>query len=100
VNPNATLGENVIVNTCASVDHDCVVGNTVHLSPGARLAGTVQIGDESWIGLGAVVLEGRSVGQRTLVGAGSVVTRSLASNIVAYGAPAKVIRDRTAADLA
>jgi len=99
VNPNATLGENVIVNTCASVDHDCVVGNTVHLSPGARLAGTVQIGDETWIGLGAVVLEGRSVGLRTLVGAGAVVTRSLPSNVVAYGAPAKVIRDRIATEL-
>jgi sugar O-acyltransferase (sialic acid O-acetyltransferase NeuD family) len=96
VNPNATLGENVIVNTCASVDHDCVVGNSVHLSPGARLAGTVRVGDETWIGLGAVVLEGRSVGERTVVGAGAVVTRDLPSDVVAYGAPAKVVRNRAA----
>jgi sugar O-acyltransferase (sialic acid O-acetyltransferase NeuD family) len=96
VNPNATLGENVIVNTCASVDHDCVLGNAVHLSPGAHLAGAVRVGDESWIGLGAVVLEGRSIGERTIVGAGAVVTRDLAADVVAYGVPAKAISSRAA----
>ena len=94
VNPNVTLGENVIVNTCASVDHDCVVGTAVHLSPGVRLAGAVRVGDETWVGLGALVLEGRSVGERTIVGAGAVVTRDLPSDVVAYGAPAKIVRRR------
>jgi acetyltransferase-like isoleucine patch superfamily enzyme len=54
------------------------------------------VGDESWIGLGAVVLEGRSIGERTIVGAGAVVTRDLAADVVAYGVPAKVISSRAA----
>jgi acetyltransferase EpsM len=98
VNPNATLGENVIINTCASVDHDCVLGNAVHLSPGVHLGGGVRVGDETWIGLGAVVLEGRTVGERTVVGAGAVVTRDLPSDVVAYGVPAKLVKNRTASD--
>jgi len=95
LNSNTFLGENVIVNTCASVDHDCVLGDAVHVSPGARLAGGVHIDGETWIGLGALILEGRSIGPRTIVGAGAVVTRDLPGDVVAYGAPAKVIRSRT-----
>src|SRR5206468_528895 len=38
---HARLGDTVIVNTAASVDHDCVIGNGVHIAPGARLAGAV-----------------------------------------------------------
>lgn len=94
VNPNTTVGENVVVNTCASVDHDCVLGDAVHVAPGARLAGGVHIDSETWIGLGALVLEGRSVGPRTMVGAGAVVTRDLPADVIAYGAPAKVMRNR------
>jgi acetyltransferase EpsM len=95
VNPNTVLGENVIVNTCASVDHDCIVEDGVHVAPGARLAGNVRIGSETWIGLGALVLQDRTVGARTLVGAGAVVTRDLPDDVVAYGAPARVIRHRS-----
>lgn len=98
VNPNTTIGENVVVNTCASVDHDCVLDDAVHIAPGARLAGGVRVDKETWIGLGALVLEGRSVGPRTMVGAGAVVTRDLPADVIAYGAPAKVIRNRTAQD--
>jgi acetyltransferase EpsM len=98
VNPNSTIGENVVVNTCASVDHDCVLGDAVHVAPGARLAGGVRIDSETWIGLGALVLEGRNVGPRTMVGAGAVVTRDLPADVIAYGAPAKVIRTRAAQD--
>lgn len=96
VNPNTTIGENVVVNTCASVDHDCVLGDAVHIAPGARLAGGVHIESETWIGLGALVLEGRKIGPRTMVGAGAVVTRDLPADVVAYGAPAKVIRNHAA----
>ena len=98
VNPNTTLGENAIINTSSSVDHDCVIGNAVHVSPGAHLGGRVRVGDEAWIGLGAVVLEGRTVGERTIVGAGAVVTRDLPADVVAYGVPAKVVRGRNTAD--
>jgi sugar O-acyltransferase (sialic acid O-acetyltransferase NeuD family) len=94
VNPNVTLGKNVIINTGATVDHDCVLGDAVHVSPGAHLAGGVKVGAETWIGMGALVLEGRQVDEGSIIGAGAVVTHSIPARVVAFGAPARVVRSR------
>jgi acetyltransferase-like isoleucine patch superfamily enzyme len=45
-----------------------------------------------WLGVNVMVLKGVTIGQNTFVGAGSVVTRSLPSNVIAAGSPARVIR--------
>jgi acetyltransferase EpsM len=92
VNPGANLGAHVIVNTCASVDHDCRVHDGAHIAPGARLAGCVTIGRGTWVGLGALVKENVTIGAGSLVGAGAVVLSDLPDNVLAYGAPARVIR--------
>src|SRR5579864_4708290 len=52
VAPLARLGRFSIVNTLASADHECCLGEAVHLCPGARLAGRVAVGRGSWIGIG------------------------------------------------
>lgn len=44
VNPFARLGKDCIVNTCASVDHGCMVEDYVHVTVGAYLCGTVSVG--------------------------------------------------------
>lgn len=88
----ARIGNGCIINTKASVDHECVLGNGVHLAPGATLAGCVQIADFSMIAAGAVVLPRRSIGSNSIVGAGSVVTRDIPDNVIAYGNPARVVR--------
>ena len=64
VNAATTLGEGVIVNTNASVDHDCTIGDYVHVAPGAVLGGGVTVGDDVLIGLGARVLPGVTIGAR------------------------------------
>lgn len=51
----------------------------------------VIIGSGAWLGVNVTVLKGVTVGENTLVGAGSLVTRSLPSNAIAAGSPAKVI---------
>src|SRR5690554_6597612 len=50
VNAGARVGRHVIINTNASVDHDCVLEDYVHVSPGAALAGDVQVGTGSHVG--------------------------------------------------
>jgi UDP-N-acetylbacillosamine N-acetyltransferase len=92
INPGAMLAENVIINTNASVDHECKVGQGAHISPGAQLAGRVQVGRESWIGIGASVIEGVKIGRRSVVGAGAVVLKNIPDGVIAYGVPAQVIR--------
>lgn len=85
----ARLGSAVIVNTSASIDHDCVVGDGVHIAPGATIAGQVRIDDFAFIGAGAVVLPNLHIGAGAIVGAGAVVTRDVASGDIVVGNPAR-----------
>lgn len=52
----------------------------------------VNIGDNVWIGIGAIILPGISIGKNTVIGAGSVVTKDIPEDVVAFGNPCKVIR--------
>ena len=53
----------------------------------------VKIGKNCWLGAGVVVLPGVTIGDNTVVGAGSIVTKDLPSNVVAVGNPCKVVRE-------
>lgn len=88
----ANLGKAVIVNTKASIDHDCVLGDGVHIAPGATLAGEVVVGEFAFVGTGAVVLPRIRIGPNAIVGAGAVVTRDVAAGETVAGNPARVHR--------
>lgn len=88
INPGASLGEGVIINTCASVDHDCVLEDYVHVAVGAHLCGADRIGSGTWIGAGATVSNNLSICGGCTVGAGAVVVRSIHRPGVYYGVPA------------
>lgn len=94
INPGCEIGENVIVNTSSSIDHECILGDGSHVSPGAHLAGRVVVGRATWVGLGASISDHITIGNGTIVGAGSVVVRDLPGNVVAYGNPARVRKSR------
>ena len=92
VNPGARIGRHVILNTACSVDHDCVLGDYVHICPGVRLAGNVEVGKGVMIGTGASVIPGVKIGAWSIVGAGSVVIKSVPPGTVVFGNPARMIR--------
>lgn len=92
LNPGARLGVGVIVNTCASVDHDCVVGDFAHVSVGARLCGAVRVGERTWVGAGAVVRNNVSVCGGCTIGAGAVVVRDVEVAGTYVGCPAALMR--------
>lgn len=75
--PDSRIGTNTIVNTCASLDHDCDIGAHVHIAPGAVLCGTVRVGDHSYIGASATIVQGVRVGAGAFVKAGSMLPRHL-----------------------
>jgi maltose O-acetyltransferase len=67
------------------------------LDPGERRTGVetaapISVGDGAWLATGVIVLPGVSVGQDTVVGAGSVATRDLPSRCLCYGNPCRVVR--------
>jgi len=90
INPRVRIGKCCIINTSASVDHECDLGNGVHIGPGAKLAGCVSIGDFSFIGTNATILPRIKIGENVIIGAASVVTKDIPDNVVAYGNPCKI----------
>jgi sugar O-acyltransferase (sialic acid O-acetyltransferase NeuD family) len=98
LNADTRVGAHCIVNTKASVDHDGVLEDFASIAPGATLGGNVTVGAFAAISLGAAILHGRSVGSHAVVGAGSVVTKDVPARCVAYGVPARVIRNRAPGD--
>ena len=91
LNPGSVIGGHCILNTHCSVDHDCRIGDVVHVGPGARLCGTVTVGSGTFVGAGAVVLENLKVGENCVIGAGAVVTRNLQDGAKVVGVPARAV---------
>lgn len=94
INPACQIGENVIINTSSSIDHECVIADGAHISPGVHLAGRVTIGRATWVGIGASVIDHISIGSGVIIGAGSVVISHIPDHVVAYGNPAQVRKPR------
>lgn len=83
----ATLGNHVVVNTGAIVEHDCEVGENTFIGPGAVIGGGVKIGDDCFIGLGANVMNGVTISSGVTVGIGVTVNRDLLEPGIYHGTP-------------
>ncbi len=112
---NVTIGRNVAVNHGVYIQgHDCVtIGDNVVLSPRCMILDSglsvddvslgkerkehiktmTNIGHNVWVGAGAIILPGVSLGDNCVVGAGSVVTRSFPASSLVAGNPARVLRE-------
>jgi len=98
IGPNTQVGKFCIVNTAASIDHDCLLNSYSSLAPGVRLGGSVTVGERSAVCLGAGVRHKTVIGSDTVLGGGSYLNDHLPSGVTAYGVPAKVIRKRLPED--
>ena len=67
VQAGARIGKHCIINTCASVDHDCIIGDYAHIAPGAHLCGHVEVGEGALVGVGVGIAPMCKVPAWTLV---------------------------------
>jgi sugar O-acyltransferase (sialic acid O-acetyltransferase NeuD family) len=89
VQSGTRMGRNIVVNTRATIDHDCQIEDHVFISPGATLCGGVTVETCAFIGAGAVLLPGIRVGRNAIVGAGAIVVRDILPGTTMVGNPAR-----------
>lgn len=89
INSGAVIGKHCIINSGAIVEHDCQIQDFVHVSVGAKIAGTVTVGKNTWIGIGASVKNNLSLCENCMIGAGAVVVKNIDEEGVYVGVPAE-----------
>lgn len=92
INADTRIGKGCIINTASSIDHDCIINDFVHISPGVHIAGTVRIGENTWIGTGTSVINNVSVTDNCIIGAGSVIIDDISNCGIYVGSPVRMVK--------
>ena len=92
VGAHAQLGRHVLANRGVLIGHDVEIGDYVTLGPGANVGGSTHIGEGTYVGIAAIVLDHIRIGSRSVIGAGSLVTKDVGDNVQVAGMPARVVR--------
>ena len=115
---NLNIGDDVSVNSGVVIDSSfgqISIGHRVHIGPNTVIraadhnfdlldqsirsqgykGGQIDIGDDVWIGANVTILKDVKIGDKTIIGAGSVVTNNIQTGVVAVGVPAREIKMRS-----
>lgn len=92
IGSNVMFAPNVTITTTGHPVHPELRKN------GAQFSFPVTICDDVWIGSGAVILPGITIGKNSVIGAGSIVTKDVPENVVAAGNPCRILRKITERD--
>ena len=89
---NIEIGSHVIINLDCTVGHDAVLQDFVTLYPSVNVSGITNIGHAVELGIGMQIIQGKTVGDYSIVGAGAVVVKDILAKCTAVGSPAKPIK--------
>lgn len=89
---NITIGKQVIINLNCTIGHDSKVGDFATIAPMVAVSGNVKVGRSVEIGTSASIRQGLSIGDRAMLGMGSVLTKDMPENVMFFGSPAKCIK--------
>lgn len=92
-NAYAIIGRHSIINTGASVDHKCVIGDYCHIAPHATLCGQIHIGEGTLMGGRTFVIPCMKIGSWCTIGAGATVINNIENNMKVVGVSAKALHD-------
>ena len=89
---NIEIGAHVIINLDCTVGHDAVLQDFVTLYPSVNVSGITNIGHAVELGTGMQIIQGKTVSDYSIVGAGAVVVKDIPAKCTAVGSPAKPIK--------
>ena len=89
---NISIGSHVIVNLDCTIGHDAVIGDFATLYPSVNISGKVTIGRCCELGTGMNIIQQKTVGEYSIVGAGAVVVKDIPEHCTAVGQPARPIK--------
>lgn len=87
-----SIGKHVIINLDCTLGHDDVIEDFVTIYPSVNVSGNVSVGECCELGTGMQIIQGKSIGDYSIVGAGAVVVKNIPSKCTAVGSPAKPIK--------
>jgi acetyltransferase EpsM len=87
------LGKHVFVNRGALIGHHTTIENFVTIQPGANVAGACRVRRCAWISMSAVVIDRKTIGSHSIVGAGAVVTQDVPDRVQVLGVPARIVKE-------
>lgn len=90
VNSNSVVGNHVLVNNAALIEHDSVLSDFTTVCPGASVGGRSELLEGAFICSGAVLLPRVRIGRNSVVAAGSLVTRDVPDSVLVMGVPARI----------
>lgn len=89
---NIVIGKHVIINLDCTVGHDAIINDFATLYPSVNVSGITNIGKCSEMGTGVQIIQGKTVGNYSIVGAGAVIIKDIPDKCTAVGSPAKPIK--------
>ena len=89
---NSIIENNVLLNTAAVICHDDIIQSHSYISPSCNIAGKVRIGSRCMVGIGATIIDHKSICEDVIIGAGSVVISDITISGTYVGIPAKIMK--------
>lgn len=93
ISPYVFISDMVTINRGTTIGHHTSIGRGCSINPGVNIGGLTTIGEYTTIGIGSNIFDRISIGSNTIIGAGSVVTKPIPDNVIAYGNPATIIKE-------
>lgn len=91
ISADAVIGDNTTIQSYACIGHDAIIGNHCQISTHVDIGGQTKVGDCVFVGLNAPVRELLNIGENSIISAGAVVLKDVEPNVTVMGNPARVI---------